>query len=48
MLIYDCEITLELLCETEPLDSTRRELFWMSAPKTIASLGFNIDEGYEY
>ena len=41
-LIYDCGITF--IGKTE---SSRREFFWMSVLKTIASFGFNIDEGYD-
>ena len=42
----DCEINL--IDKTDPLDPTRREFFWMSVLKTIASLGLNIDEDYNY
>ena len=34
--------------KTELSNPTRRELFWMRVLKTIAPLGLNIDEGYDY
>ena len=45
-LMNDCEINL--MDKTDPLDPTRREFFWMSVLETIASLGPNIDEDYNY
>ena len=34
--------------KTNSLDPTRREFFWMRVLKSIAPLGLNIDEGYDY
>ena len=34
--------------KTDPLDPTRRGFFWMRVLKTMAPLGLNIDEGYNY
>ena len=34
--------------KTDPLDPTRMKFFWMRVLKTIAPLGLNIDEGYDY
>ena len=45
-LINDCEIIL--IDKTDSSDSTIREFFWMTVLKTIAPLGLNIDESYNY
>ena len=45
-LMNDCEIIL--IDKANSLDPTRREFFWMSVLKTIAPLGLNIGEGYDY
>ena len=42
----DCEIIF--IDKMDPLESTRREFFWMRVLKTIAPMGLNIDEGYSY
>ena len=41
-----CEITF--INKTDPLDPTRTEFFWIRVLKTIAPLGLDIDEGYDY
>ena len=45
-LMNDCEIIL--IDKTDSSNPTRREFFWMRLLKTIALLGLNIDEGYNY
>ena len=45
-LMNDCEIIF--IDKTDPSDPTRREFFWMRVLKTIAPLGLNIDERYDY
>ena len=45
-LMNDCEIIF--MDKTDSSDPTRREYFWMRVIKTIAPLGLNIDEGYDY
>ena len=42
----DCEIIL--IDKTDSSEPTRREFFWIRVLKTIASLGINVDEGYDY
>ena len=42
----DCEIIF--IDKTDSSDPTRREFFWKRVRKTIAPLGLNIDEGYDY
>ena len=34
--------------KTDPLDPTRRKLFWMRVLKTTAPLGLNVDKSYDY
>ena len=46
LLMNDCEIIF--IDKMDPLESTRREFFWMRVLKTIAPMGLNIDEGYSY
>ena len=45
-LMNDCEIIF--IDKTDFSDPTRRKFFWMRVLKTIAPLGLNIDEGYDY
>ena len=45
-LMNDCEIFL--IDKTDSSDPSWREFFWMRVLKTIAPLGFNIDERYDY
>ena len=45
-LMNDCEIIL--IDKMDSSDPTRRVFFWMRVLKTIAPLGLNIDEGYDY
>ena len=45
-LMNDSEIIF--IDKTDLSNPTRRELFWMRVLKTIAPLGLNIDEGYDY
>ena len=42
----DCEIIF--IDKTNSSDPTRRDFFWKRVRKTIAPLGLNIDEGYDY
>ena len=45
-LMNDCEIIF--IDKTDPSDPSGREFFWMRVLKTIAPLGLNIDEDYNY
>ena len=45
-LLNDSEVIF--IGKTDPWDPTRREFFWMRVLKTIAPLGLNIHEGYDY
>ena len=45
-LMNDCEIIF--IDETDSADPTGREFFCMRVLKTIAPLGYNIDESYDY
>ena len=45
-LMNDCEIIF--IDKTDCSYPIRREFFWMRVLKTMAPLGLNIDEGYDY